>query len=74
MRPPPICLVKNGQMNLRNMRKELISEDELRSLLRQQGIDKLADVKTASMEGDGRISVVTQDNAKQPRGQAERQF
>ncbi len=74
MRPPPISLVKNGRMDFRNMRKELISEDELRSLLRQQGIDDLADVKTAFMEGDGRISVVTHDKVNNPEGRQSGSF
>ena len=29
--PPPLTLVKNGRMLRENMRKELISEDDLRS-------------------------------------------
>jgi uncharacterized membrane protein YcaP (DUF421 family) len=43
----------------RNMEKELISEPELMSQLRQQGVDDLEDVKRACIEGDGHISVVT---------------
>jgi uncharacterized membrane protein YcaP (DUF421 family) len=55
---PPLPLVRDGQMLRRNMRHELITEDELRSLLRQQGIEDLAQVKTASMESNGTLSVI----------------
>jgi len=57
--PPPLELVKDGRMLRRNMGKELISEEELMSQLRQQGVDDIADVRSACMEGDGHISVVT---------------
>jgi uncharacterized membrane protein YcaP (DUF421 family) len=36
----------------------LITADELMSHLREQGVKDLREVKSASMEGDGRISVV----------------
>jgi uncharacterized membrane protein YcaP (DUF421 family) len=61
--PQPLQLVENGRILWRNMRKELITEDELKSQLRQQGIDDLAEVKEAYLEGDGRISVVPQEPA-----------
>jgi uncharacterized membrane protein YcaP (DUF421 family) len=51
-------LIKHGQMLHRNMRQELITEAELMGMLRQQGIDDIAAVKEAYMEGDGRISVI----------------
>ena len=61
LHPPPLPLVREGQMLARNMRRELITVDELMSHLREQGVTDLKEVKTASMEGDGRISVVTHE-------------
>jgi len=61
LRPPPLLLVKDGQVLPRNLRRELITEDELMSQLRQQGIDDVARIKEAFMESDGRISAVTQE-------------
>ncbi|HYN87826.1 MAG TPA: YetF domain-containing protein, partial [Ardenticatenaceae bacterium] len=58
LRPPPLPLVKNGTLLYRNMRQELITKDELMSQVRREGLDDLADVETAYMEGDGRISVI----------------
>ena len=60
--PPPLMLVKEGKMLWSNMRRELISEDELMSQLRQSGIEDLKEVKFAYLEGDGRISVITYEN------------
>jgi uncharacterized membrane protein YcaP (DUF421 family) len=57
--PPPLPLIKNGQMLRRNMRRELITEDELRGQMRLQGVDDLSRVKAAYMESDGRISVIS---------------
>jgi uncharacterized membrane protein YcaP (DUF421 family) len=54
----PIPLVRDGQMNRRNMDRELLTEDELMSHLRQHGIERLAEVKRASLEPDGNISVI----------------
>ena len=70
--PPPLPLVKNGHLLHRNMRSELITEDELMSQLREQGVDNVAQVKSALMEGDGRISVICDDG--QSRGVSERQL
>ncbi len=41
------------------MRQEMVSEDELESQLRQQGVEQIAEVKQAYLEGDGRVSVIT---------------
>ena len=62
LEPAPLMLVKNGQMLRRNMRQEMITEEELRSQLRQNGIDDLSNVKEARIESDGNISVVGFDH------------
>jgi uncharacterized membrane protein YcaP (DUF421 family) len=61
LNPPPLLLVKNGQMISRHLEKALITEDELMSKLRQQGVEFLAEVKLAYMEADGGISIITSD-------------
>ncbi|MDQ3257802.1 MAG: DUF421 domain-containing protein [Acidobacteriota bacterium] len=61
LHPPPLPLVREGRMLARNMRRELITVDELMSHLREQGVDDLRQVESACMEGDGRISVVRYD-------------
>jgi uncharacterized membrane protein YcaP (DUF421 family) len=59
--PAPLALIENGRMNRRNMRKEFITEDELRSQMRQQGVSDFAEIKRACLEANGEISVVTKD-------------
>lgn len=61
LNPPPLLLVKNGQMILRHLERELITEEELMSQLRQQGVEFLADVKKAYLEADGSISIIASD-------------
>jgi len=64
LHPPPVLLVKEGRLLRRNMRQELVTEEELMSQLRERGVQDLVQVKAAYVEGDGRISVVT-DNSDQ---------
>lgn len=59
VRPAPLLLVKNGRMLRRNMRQEMITDEELMSQLRQQGIESVSEVKKCYLEGDGRISIIT---------------
>lgn len=65
--PPPLPLVKDGRLLRQNLRRELLTEEELMSQLREQGIDNLTEVKAAYMEGDGRIGVITHDARTQSR-------
>lgn len=58
LNPPPLPLVKNGRLIYQNLRRELITEDEFMSQLRQQGVESLAAVKAAYMEADGSISII----------------
>ena len=56
--PPALPLVRNGRLVRQNLRKELITEEELESKLREQGVEDLKSVKVAYMESDGAISVI----------------
>jgi uncharacterized membrane protein YcaP (DUF421 family) len=59
VRPPAIPLYQGGKFLYRNMRHELITEDEIVSQMRKQGIKEMKDVKEIFMEGDGNISIVS---------------
>lgn len=63
--PPPLLLVQDGKMLRRNMRHELITEDELLSHIREQGLDDIRRVKKAYIESDGQISVVQDEQKRQ---------
>ena len=56
--PPPVALVRHGRLLRRALRHELITVPELMSKLREQGVEKLDEVKIARMEGDGELSVI----------------
>lgn len=58
IRPRALPLVRDGQLLRRNMRRELVTTEELMGQLRQQGIDELGRVKRAYMESDGQFSFV----------------
>ena len=60
-------LVKDGVMLRDGMRRERINAQELWSLLRLQGIDDLRDVKEASIEPDGMLSVLKTETARELR-------
>jgi uncharacterized membrane protein YcaP (DUF421 family) len=58
LRPAPLALIKNGVMLRENMEREMITEEEMFSQLRQQGILDISEVKEARLEGDGKVSVI----------------
>ena len=58
LQPKPLLLIKDGQMNRKNMRKELITKEDLLAELRENGVEDIADVKEARMEEDGHVSVI----------------
>lgn len=72
--PPALLLIKEGQMIRRNMRKELVTAEELMSELRKQGVDDLHKVKEAYMEPDGRISVIRADDTPAQGAHEQRSF
>jgi uncharacterized membrane protein YcaP (DUF421 family) len=51
-------LIREGKLLRKNMRQELITEEELKSQLREQGLENWGQVKQAFMESDGHISVL----------------
>jgi uncharacterized membrane protein YcaP (DUF421 family) len=53
-----LCLVKDGRRNRRNMRREFISDAELMSKVREEGLEDLSRVKRMYLESDGEISLI----------------
>ena len=64
LEPPPLLLVENGRVLRRNLRVEFVSEDELRSKLREHGVTDYAQVAKAYMESDGEMSVIKRQGAE----------
>jgi uncharacterized membrane protein YcaP (DUF421 family) len=58
--PPRLCLVRDGRLDRRNMRRQFISLDELMSKVRQEGLEDLSRVRRMYLESDGEISLIRQ--------------
>jgi uncharacterized membrane protein YcaP (DUF421 family) len=56
--PENLPLIENGKLIRRNLLKEMISYDELMSQLRQQGVEKVSEVKKCRLESDGHFSII----------------
>ena len=68
-----LCLVRNGRRNRRNMRREFISDAELMSRVREEGLADLSRVKLMYLESDGEISLIRKpddDGAPPPKPSA----
>lgn len=57
---PRLCLVRDGKLLRRNMRRELITDDELKAKIRQEGVEDIASVKRMYLEADGEMSLIRQ--------------
>lgn len=56
--PEPLELIRDGRIDRDALHKELLTEEELMSKLREKGIEDLAKVRRAYMESDGTVSVI----------------
>lgn len=57
--PSPLLLIEDGKLLRKNLEKEFITEDELLSQLRQQGLEDASLVKRCYLESNGHFSVLT---------------
>jgi uncharacterized membrane protein YcaP (DUF421 family) len=58
LHPAPLALIKDGQIQRRNLRSELLTIDDLLGQLREQGVESVRDVKRSYIESDGHLSVI----------------
>ena len=54
----PVVLVRDGIPDRKQMRRNFVSMDELQAQVREHGVERLSDVRLATLEGDGQLSVV----------------
>lgn len=54
-------LIKNGEINQTELRKNRISIEEFFAALRQNGVGKISDVEHCILEANGKISVLKKD-------------
>ncbi len=73
LRPAPLLLIKDGQLQRRNLKEEMISHEELLGQLREQGVEDIKEVRKCYLEADGHVSVITNE-AKRLQGKAEKKL
>ncbi len=59
--PEKLKVIEDGRLLRENMRKEMITTEELNSQMREQGIEDIAEVKVAHLESDGHFSFIKKD-------------
>ncbi|HET8882633.1 MAG TPA: YetF domain-containing protein [Solimonas sp.] len=64
VQPSPVTLVRNGRIDWRQMRRELITETELMGRLHNDGIQQVEDVYRCFVETDGKLSVISNEQAR----------
>ena len=57
--PPSLVIIREGRMEERELRRQLITEDQVLDYLRAQGVEELSEVYRAYLSGNGHISVIT---------------
>jgi len=64
LEPKALQIVKDGELLWRNMRREMITKDEVESQMRENGIEDLSEIKSACMENNGNFSFIKKDSDK----------
>lgn len=64
--PTPLQLVKDGQMLMRNLRKQFLTREDVEAQLRHAGVDDVCKVRAAYLEGDGKLSVLKCEDTSTP--------
>ncbi|EMK2598800.1 DUF421 domain-containing protein [Bacillus cereus] len=57
-------VIENGILNVSNLKKMRLTVDQLEMRLRNQGISKIGDVKTATLEPNGQLGYELKEDAK----------
>lgn len=58
LEPEPLLLISNGRIQRKNLQRQMISEEDVRAQLREQGIEDIASVKKCCLESNGHFSVI----------------
>lgn len=58
LRPAPLLLIRDGQMQRQNMRREMMDEAELLAHLRESGVERADEVRRCYLEEDGHLSII----------------
>jgi uncharacterized membrane protein YcaP (DUF421 family) len=55
----PLLLIKDGRLQHHNLRRHLLTREDVEEKLREQGVADLKKVRRAYLESDGKFSVIT---------------
>lgn len=61
----PVVVLSDGEPHLPTMRAERLALDDLLAAAREQGVERLSDIRVAVLEPDGRLSFFTRDRSEQ---------
>lgn len=67
----PATIIKNGEIDEQQMRKQRYNFDDLMLQLREQNVSSVGDVEFAFLETDGKLSVIKKDHEPAPETQYE---
>jgi uncharacterized membrane protein YcaP (DUF421 family) len=70
LQPAPLPLVREGRLLRANMRREMVTLEELQAKLREHGVGHLDEVRLATMESDGTITVLQTQSQQQPQNRS----
>lgn len=59
--PAPLLLIRDGRPLKRNLHAEMLTLDDLKQQLREQGIERIEQVKRCYVESDGKVSIIRQE-------------
>ena len=65
----PLLLIRDGRMIRQNLHSEMITPEDLMEQLREQGIERVGQVRRCYVESDGHLSILRMDDQqpKKPR-------
>jgi uncharacterized membrane protein YcaP (DUF421 family) len=67
LEPPPLLLIRDGRPLKKNLHAEMLTLEDLKQHLREQGLERFDQVKRAYVESDGRVSVIRRDGGPSPK-------
>lgn len=64
LEPPPLVVLRDGVLEKKSLKRELITREEMESLLRHHGVMDPRTVRIAFIEPDGQLSVFQDDASR----------
>lgn len=65
LEPEKLKVIEDGKYLRENMKREMITTEELNSQMREDGIETVAEIKVAYLESDGHFSFIRKNGGEQ---------